>query len=325
MIVSYLIKRAILFLSIIFTVHLATFLLFFTLYTPEDLALFHLGEKASKPEVVKLWIELHDLNKPTFYNSDFTGVESLTKTLFSDHTLSLFTLDFGKNLNGEDIYEILRSRVKPSLLITVPQFFVTLLISLWISFLVISHPHSFSYRLLYFGITVALSISPLFFLLFAQKVIAIELKMTPMSGFDSSNPWLFVVLPNIAGICASFSGQSRWFIGLMRQQLFTKNLQIRSTEGMPLELLINKHLFKQSLVPIVTSITVAIPLLITGSVLLETFFSIPGLGSCGLEALNDKDFFLIRAVTVLGVFLYCVGIFMTDLLYVKVDPRIQLD
>ena len=98
-------------------------------------------------------------------------------------------------------------------------------------------------------------------------------------------------------------------MGLMRQELFAKNLQMRSTEGMPLNLLINKHLLRQSLVPITTSVTVAIPLLITGSVLLETFFSIPGIGACSLEALNNKDFFMIRAVTVLGVFLYCIGIF----------------
>lgn len=323
--VSYLLRRLFLYLSIILTVHLCTFFLFFTLYTPQDLARFNLGEKASKPEVVESWVKLHHLDKPILFNANQTGTLRFTDTLLASHGLSLFYFDFGKDLDGQLISKQIKERITPSLLITVPQFCATLLISLWVSFLTMRYPYSRSYKALYFFITVGLSVSPLFFLLFVQKVFAIELKLMPISGFNSSNPLPFIILPNIAGILAGISGQSRWFIGLMRQELHTKNLQIRGIEGMPLELLIDKHLFKQSLIPIVTSITVAIPLLITGSVLLETFFSIPGLGSLGLQALTQKDIFMIRAVTALGVILYCIGIFLTDLLYLVVDPRIKLD
>ena len=322
---SYLLRRCVLYLSIILTVHMCTFFLFFALYTPEDLAKFNLGEKASKPEVIERWVKLHDLDKPVLFNFEEKGFLKFTNTLFVQHGLSLVFLDFGKDLDGHLISKQIKQRIIPSLLITAPQFFMTLIISLWVSFLIMRYPQSRSYKFLYLLITVGLSVSPLFFLLFVQKVLAIELKLMPISGFSSENPWIFIILPNIAGVLSGLSGQSRWFIGLMRQELHTKNLQVRAIEGMPLNIIIDKHLFKQSLIPIVTSITVAIPLLITGSVLLETFFSIPGLGSLGLQALMQKDIFMIRAVTALGVMLYCIGIFLTDLLYLVVDPRINLD
>ena len=321
----YLIKRIGLFLSIIFTVHILTFFLFFCAFSPQDLALAHLGEKGTHSDVIQSWILSRGLDKPLLWNSTATGLEHVTQTLFFEHTFSLLHFSLGETLSGEPISELVRQRIYPSLLITVPQFFFTFFLSLTLSFKVFSSYHRHNGRLFYLFLCAGLSISPLFFLLFVQKTFAIDLKMMPMSGYDSQYPFAFILLPNIAGILAGLSGQSRWFIGLMRQQLALKNLQIRHLEGMPSNLLIDKHLFKQSLVPIVTSMTVAIPLLITGSLLLETFFSVPGLGSLSLEALASKDIFLLRAMTIIGVSLYCVGLLMTDLLYLKVDPRIRLD
>lgn len=323
--IQYLLKRMTLFLSIIFSVHVLTFFLFFTVFSPQDLALAHLGEKGTHPDVVESWILSRGLEKPLLYNNQALGIEKWTQTLFCEHTLSLLYLSLGQTLSGEPISQLVQQRVLPSLLITAPQFIITFLLSLFLSFKIFSSHQQQRGRLFYFLICAGLSISPLFFLLFAQKVLAIDLKMMPMSGYDQINPIPFILLPNIAGVLAGLSGQSRWFIGLMRQQLSSKNLQIRHLEGMPSHLLIDQHLFKQSLVPIVTSMTVAIPLLITGSLLLETFFSLPGLGSLSLEALASKDIFLLRAMTIIGVSLYCVGLLLTDLLYVKVDPRIRLD
>lgn len=323
--IGYFLKRVLLLLSIIITVHFATFFLFFSLYTPSDLARVHLGEKADSQEIVEAWVASHHLNKPLFYDSSEKGWDSYRNTLFFDHSLSLFALDLGEDLHGERITKLIQPRLLPSLMITFPQFFFSVLLSLYLSFMIIRYHRQWGYQLLYTCITLGLSISPLFFLLFAQKVFAIELKLTPISGFDSTSPLVFMILPNIAGLLAGFSSQTRWYVGLMRQELYQRNLLMRTYEGMPLSLLVDKHLFRQSLVPIVTSLTVSIPLLITGSLLLETFFSIPGLGSLSLQALGEKDFFVIRAVTIIGVVLYCIGILMTDLLYLKVDPRVKLD
>lgn len=319
--IKYLTRRIMLFLSIILTVHMATFVLFFAAFTPKDLASIHLGEKAAKQEVIEQWIAQRQLDKPLFWSYE----NGLTDTLFTQHALSLLRLDFGMTLEGKPINQLISHRLAPSLMITLPQFVLTLLFSLAYSFTLLSHSHQQVHRLGYFLICTGLSVSPLFFLLFSQKILAIDWKMTPVSGFDHQYFLSFVILPNVAGFLAALSGQTRWFLGLMRQQLKAKNLQIREIEGMQTAVIMKKHLFSQSLVPIVTSVTVALPLLLTGSVLIETFFSIPGIGALSLEALGQKDIFLLRAITAITVTLYCIGLLLTDLLYIKVDPRIQLD
>jgi peptide/nickel transport system permease protein len=78
------------------------------------------------------------------------------------------------------------------------------------------------------------------------------------------------------------------------------------------------------MIPIITRLVIAIPFLYTGSLLLERFFGIPGLGNMLVEAVNNSDLFVVRAMTFIGAILYVIGNLLTDVCYALVDPRIRL-
>jgi peptide/nickel transport system permease protein len=84
------------------------------------------------------------------------------------------------------------------------------------------------------------------------------------------------------------------------------------------------HVLRNSLIPIVTYISLAIPYLFTGSLMLESFFGIPGLGNVSINAIHSSDMAVVRAVVVLGALLYQGVNLVTDLLYAWLDPRVRL-
>jgi peptide/nickel transport system permease protein len=85
-----------------------------------------------------------------------------------------------------------------------------------------------------------------------------------------------------------------------------------------------RHVLRNAALPIVTSTVAVIPMLFMGSLLMESFFGIPGLGSYTIDAVNAQDFSIVRAMVFLGTAAYIVGLILTDLVYCWVDPRIRL-
>ena len=85
-----------------------------------------------------------------------------------------------------------------------------------------------------------------------------------------------------------------------------------------------RHVLKNALIPILTGVVVVIPLLFMGSLLMESFFGIPGLGSYTIEAIQAQDFAVVRSMVFIGSVLYIVGLLLTDLSYTFVDPRVRL-
>ena len=85
-----------------------------------------------------------------------------------------------------------------------------------------------------------------------------------------------------------------------------------------------KHVLRNAMIPILTGAVVVVPLLFLGSLLVESFFGIPGLGSYTIDAINSQDFAIVRAMVFLGSMLYIMGLILTDISYTLVDPRIRL-
>jgi peptide/nickel transport system permease protein len=85
-----------------------------------------------------------------------------------------------------------------------------------------------------------------------------------------------------------------------------------------------RHVLHNGLIPVLTTIVVAIPSLFIGSLVMESFFGIPGLGSYTIEAIQSQDFLIVRAMVFLGAVLYILGLLMTDVSYTIADPRVRL-
>ena len=95
-------------------------------------------------------------------------------------------------------------------------------------------------------------------------------------------------------------------------------------KGLGERLVLFRHILGNALIPILTGVVVVLPLLFMGSLLTEAFFGIPGLGSYTLDAINNQDFAIVRAMVFLGSVLYILGLMLTDISYTMVDPRVRL-
>jgi peptide/nickel transport system permease protein len=96
-------------------------------------------------------------------------------------------------------------------------------------------------------------------------------------------------------------------------------------KGLPETLVFFRHILRNALIPILTGVVVVIPLLFIGSLLTESFFGIPGLGSYTIDAINAQDFSVVRSMVFIGSVLYIVGLILTDISYTLVDPRIRFE
>ena len=96
-------------------------------------------------------------------------------------------------------------------------------------------------------------------------------------------------------------------------------------KGLPETVVFFRHVLRNALIPILTGVVVVIPLLFMGSLLTESFFGIPGLGSYTIDAINAQDFAVVRSMVFIGSVLYIVGLILTDISYTLVDPRIRFE
>jgi peptide/nickel transport system permease protein len=215
-------------------------------------------------------------------------------------------------------------RIPPSLSITLPMFLIGLLAEI-----------SFAMMLTYFRGTyldfwgvilcvVMMSISMLFYVIGGQWLIGKALYLAPISGFDGSNPLKFVIMPIVLGVIAGLGSSARWYRAMFLEEVGKDYVRTARMKGLAEGAVFYKHVLKNALLPILTSVVVSIPFLFMGTLILENFFAIPGMGSFTIDAINRQDFSIVQAMVVLGSYLYILGLILTDISYTLVDPRVRL-
>jgi peptide/nickel transport system permease protein len=148
----------------------------------------------------------------------------------------------------------------------------------------------------------------------------------PISGYDvGSNAAKFLVLPALIGVVSAIGSGSRWYRTLFLEEINKDFVRSARAKGLSEALVLAKHVFRNALIPILTGVVVVLPTLFMGSLLLESFFGIPGLGSYTIDAIQSQDFAIVRAMVFLGAVLYIVGLLLTDISYTLADPRVRLD
>jgi peptide/nickel transport system permease protein len=94
-------------------------------------------------------------------------------------------------------------------------------------------------------------------------------------------------------------------------------------KGLSESVVLFRHVLRNALIPVLTGVVVVIPTLFMGSLVIESFFGIPGLGSYTIDAISAQDFAVVRSMVFIGSFLYIVGLLLTDISYTLADPRIR--
>ncbi|MFO1205390.1 MAG: ABC transporter permease [Burkholderiales bacterium] len=323
---SYLVRRIAYAIPILIGVNLVTFALFFVVNTPDDMARIQLGAKRVTPDAIAKWKSERGYDKPLLYNVQAEGARRLTDTIFFEKSVRLFAFDFGRADDGRDIGREIRTRMGPSLAIALPVFLIGLLAYV-----------SFSLLLAFFRATyvdfsgvvlcVALmSISGMFYIIGGQYVVSKVWRLAPISGFgDGVDAVKFLVLPVLVALVASLGERTRWYRTIFLEEMNKDYVRTARAKGLSELRVLFTHVLRNAMIPILTGAVVVIPLLFMGSLVTESFFGIPGLGSYTIDAIGSQDFAVVRAMVFLGSFLYIVGLLLTDISYTLVDPRIRLE
>lgn len=323
---SYIVRRVLYAIPILIGVNLITFTLFFVVNTPDDMARMQLGVKRVTPAAISKWKQERGYDKPLMFNGSETGIAKFTHTIFFEKSASMFAFRFGQADDGRDIAKEIRARMIPSLAIALPVFLLGL------GFYVVFALVMVFFRATYvdfWGVVLCvalMSISSLFYIIGGQFLVSKLWHIVPISGYgEGLDVAKFLVLPVIVGLVSGAGADTRWYRTIFLEEMGKDYVRTARAKGLPERLVLFRHVLKNAMIPILTGAVVVIPLLFLGSLLSESFFGIPGLGSYTIDAINSQDFAIVRAMVFLGSLLYIAGLILTDISYTFVDPRIRLE
>ena len=324
--IAYIIRRILYAIPILIGVNIITFLLFFVVNSPDDMARMFLGQKHVTEEQINDWKSERGYHLPLFYNVEEKGADRLTKTIFYTKSVRLFVFDFGRSDSGRDISFDISQRMWPSLAIAVPQLLIGLLVTITLALLIAFFRGTY---IDYWAVVICvalMSISSLFYIIGGQFIMGKILRVVPISGFEDGIFGIkFLILPVLIGIVGGIGSSTRWYRTIFLEEINRDYVRTARAKGISEHMVLFKHVLRNALIPILTGVVVILPLLFMGSLITESFFGIPGLGSYTIDAINRQDFSIVRSMVFLGAFLYIIGLLLTDISYTIVDPRVRLN
>ncbi len=322
---AYIIRRLLYAVPILVGVNLITFVLFFVVNPPDQMARLHLGDRHVTQEAIDKWKEQRGYDMPLLVNSQAGGFGMFTRTIFFEKSIRLFIFDFGSSDNGRDISYDISQRMWPSLAIAIPSLIMALLVNIFFAMLLAFFRGSYIDIWGVILCVILMSISALFYYIGGQFLVGKLLRLVPISGYGTGlDAAKFIVLPVIVGVIAGIGASTRWYRTFFLEEVGKDFVRTARAKGLSEARILFRHVLKNAMIPILTGIVVALPLLFMGSLILESFFGIPGLGSYTIDAINQQDFAIVRAMVFLGAVLYIVGLILTDISYTLVDPRVRL-
>jgi len=324
---NYLIRRVGYGVLILIGVNLFTFMLFFTVNTPDDMARLNIGGKRVTQEQIEKWKTERGYDKPLYWNEKEQGSAKATNTVFWDRSVSLFALNFGRSdaQNAIDIGHEIRTRMVVSLQLAVPLFILQVIASVAFALLLVFFRHS---RIDFWGVVLCvlmLSISSLFYIIVGQLMFSRLLHLVPMSGWAGGlDAVKFLLLP--IGLCllSRLGGEARLYRAMFLEEIGKDYVRTARAKGLSEAVVLFRHVLKNALIPIITSAGSYLPYVFLGSLVFESFFGIPGLGAFVIEAITGQDFAIVRSMVFLGAVLYIASNVVIDLAYTWADPRVRL-
>ena len=322
---AYIFRRLLYAIPILIGVNLFTFALFFVVNTPDDMARMQLGVKRVTPEAIQKWKAERGYDKPLIWNAAAGGSAALTDTIFFSKSVRMFVGDFGRADDGRNIAREIGDRMGPSLAIALPTFVLGLFVAISFALLLVFFRAT---TLDFAGVVLCvamMSISGLFYIIGGQWLVSKVWHLVPISGYSGGlDAAKFLVLPVIIGVIGGIGSSARWYRTIFLEEIGRDYVRTARAKGLPERVVLFRHVLRNALIPILTGVVVVIPTLFMGSLLTESFFGVPGLGSYTIDAINAQDFAVVRSMVFIGSVLYILGLLLTDVSYTLADPRVRL-
>lgn len=264
----------------------------------------------------------HTLN---FVDGPSPGIKKFTSTMFFDYFRRMLTWDFGESMQKKiKVTTMIKNGAGPSLALTIPIFFIGLIVSVTVSLLVALFRGTYIDKAALVIAVLGLSIVYFLYIIGGMYLVKL-LRWFPISGWSSSHIVHFLTLPWLVGLVAGLARSVRFYRTVMVSEVNRDYIRTAKSKGASSRSILFKHLLKNAMIPILTQVVMAIPFLFMGSLLLEDFFGIPGLGRMTVDGINNTDFPVVAAMVYLGSLLFILGNILVDISYTFVDPRIRLN
>ncbi len=324
---TYIARRCLYGLLILAGVNLATFFLFFTVNTPDDMARLNIGGRRVTAEQIEKWKVERGYDKPLYFNAERQGTQRFTDTIFWDRSVSLFRLDFGRgdSATAGDIGYQVRQRMWVSLQLAVPLLLLQVIVSVAFALVLVMFRDT---RIDFWGVVlcvVMLSISSLFYIIVGQYVFSRLARLVPISGYAGGlDAVKFLVLPVLLSLLARLGGEGRLYRAMFLEEIGKDYVRTARAKGLAEQWVLVRHVLRNALIPILTSAGGYLPYVFLGSLVVESFFGIPGLGAYVIDAIASQDFAIVRTMVFIGSALYIASFILVDIAYTVVDPRVRL-
>jgi peptide/nickel transport system permease protein len=307
----------------IFTI-LGILLLTFVLFNliRGDVSAQYVNPKAGK-EQRQAFLEKHNLHLPLLYNTASQGrfwTKAFYQTQFFHHTYNCLTFQGRSFRTNQTLQEIIVHRARFSLAISVPALALGWLTAMIISCVVAYFRGTWIDHLGVFLSVLGMCVPYLAYMILGQWIM---FEIHPPSAWGLGSP-ANVYVPVAIAVIAGLGGSVRFYRTIILNEVHQDYVRTARAKGAGLTAILFKHVLKNCMLPILTNLVLAIPFLILGSLLLERFFGVPGLGDLMISSITDRDVPIITALTFLTALIYVVGLLVTDVLYAVFDPRIRL-
>ncbi|HWH74831.1 MAG TPA: ABC transporter permease [Methylibium sp.] len=274
-----------------------------------------LGGLNATPEQIDAIREQLGLNKPVWQQL-WIFVQQIAR------------FDWGQSwATNEPVSALFASRLPATLTVMGPILVLEVLLAIPFALAVAYVRGSLTDRAIMVLTTLALSISFLVYVIVGQYLFAFQLGWFPVQGWSDSvwtNLARYAPLPVLLAVLVSLAPQTRLYRSFFLDEIGQDYVRTARAKGLGETRILLTHVLRNALIPILTNVAVLLPGVFVGSFLIETFFSIPGLGREVLLAVNRSDYPVIQAVTIY-IAMLTMGINLaTDLLYKVVDPRVVL-
>lgn len=309
--VNYIIRRLLYLIPVLLGVCALIFFLF-NVVAGDPTALL-LGKHASAEQMAELREQL-GLNKSLFAQ-------------YFDVVKSAFTFDFGRSWSTKQlISNMIVQGAIPSLTLSIPAFFIATVTSIIFAVIVAYYRGKGIDLFIRVTCIAMMSISSLVYILVFQYLLAFKWGLFEISGYEYGFPnfLYYVSLPVIIWVVLSLGPDIRFYRTIILDEIYQDYVRTARAKGLSEKVILFKHVLRNAMIPILTYTVVQLPFLLLGALLLESFFSIPGLGGMTITALNSSDFPVLKAITILSAVAYIIFTLIQDILYTFVDPRVKL-
>jgi peptide/nickel transport system permease protein len=248
------------------------------------------------------------------------SLANLFNSQFLWHLRESLTFSNRSYKTNELLLDIIARRAKYSLAITVPAMALGWLAALVIASIVAYYRGSWIDRLGVLLSVLGMCVPYLVYMIVGQALIFL---VAPTAAWGLHNP-ANVYVPIGIALIAGLGGGVRFYRTVILDQVKQDYVRTARAKGVPLYGVLFRHVLKNCMLPILTAVVLSIPFLVMGSLLLERFFGVHGLGSLMVTSVSDRDVPIISGLTFLTALVYTVGLLVTDVLYAVFDPRIRL-